>query len=495
MKGLRPSWAKWGFACGLVPLCLVLYLFNLGGWLMHDDEGTDFYEVWQLSEGQQPGTDFLAEQQPLYLLSGRLIMTNSSNPAYALRLFSVLQVFLGALILTITTNKVFGKNNAILSFGILLGCGMLYEQARLFRPDPMMLAWELGGLAAVLWAVDQEKRWLWVVAGACFGTAVLWKLFGVFPVLGLAIFFLYRLVREPQKWREIVSTGIIFAVPFLIVAGGISLLLYNKLGFYYQEAFVYHLEANQNNGFGHQLLIVLGGYLLFLISNAIFIFILPLRFLNRKQPRKSGLPTTILVTQLLTPIFFLLITRPIHLRYYLFLLPTLTLLLAKEGATLIKTLSKEAPQAKPLKPLLLLLIIISGWLITQPNIPDLLQRQETDTLALAELVAQSTNPADIVVSDYASINFFAKRASIYEASIIAGAQIDSGSITGKLLIDRMEQTDAKMVLVHVAGGEPTPHQMVNLADYDQFREYLITNFQLLTIFDRAGQQIEVYERK
>ncbi|MCB9008903.1 MAG: hypothetical protein H6656_16340, partial [Ardenticatenaceae bacterium] len=59
---------------GLTILCAGLYLANIGGWLMHDDEGTDFYEIWRLAEGEQPGIDFLAEQQPLYLLSGSFLL-------------------------------------------------------------------------------------------------------------------------------------------------------------------------------------------------------------------------------------------------------------------------------------------------------------------------------------------------------------------------------------------------------------------------------------
>lgn len=490
-NGFKNSWALW---LVFVIFC-ALYFYNISGWLMHDDEGTDFYEVWQLAEGSQPGVDYLAEQQPLYLQSGRFLMTHSKNDVLALRGFAAGQVLLGALILALVVNKIWGQASAVLSLGLLLGSGLLYEQARLFRPDPMMLAWELVGLAAVLTAVHQKKNWLWAVAGGCFGTAVLWKLFGVFPVVGLIIFFAYWLGKERQRWPQIVRTGLFFAIPFLLVAGGGSLLLYSQLGFYYREAFIYHLQANQTNGIGHQMLIVAGGYLLFLVSNAIFFFILPLRYLNRRQPKGNGLATAVLATQLLTPLIFLLITRPIHLRYYLFLLPTLAVLFAIEAAKMGRTVLQQAPKARPLTPLFILLIVAAGWLMTQPGIPDLLQRQETGTLELAAWVAEQTAPTDVVVSDYAGINYFAKRPSIYEASIIAGAQIDSGAITGALLAERIEEANAKLVLVHVAGGEPTPHQMVNLADYAQFREFLESHFRLVMIFDRAGQQIEVFERR
>ncbi len=495
MHPIRPFLANWWLGIGLIILTSGLYLANIDGWLMHDDEGTDFYEVWRLQEGQQPGVDYLAEQQPLYLLSGRFLLEQGDNPAKALRAFAAVQVLIAAFVLALVVNMIWGKNSAILSVGIMLGSGMLYEQARLFRPDPMMFAWEVVGLAAVLTAVHKRNRRLWAAAGACFGTAILWKLFGIFPVVGLVFFFIYWLIKEKHNWQQVIVSGIYFAVPFLLVAGGGSAILYNQLGFYYGEAFTYHLEANQSSGPLNQLFIVAGGYLLFLVSNAIFIFIVPLRFLNRRQARAHTWATAVLTCQLLTPIIFVFITRPIHLRYYLFLLPALAILLAIEVQLLLQKIHTDAPSAKPAIPYMLILIIVVGWLITQPQIPNLLLRQENDTLDLAAWVAQRTEPSDVVVSDYAGINFFARRPSIYEASIIAGAQIDSGSVTGALLIDRIEEAGAQLVLVHVAGGEPTPHQMVNLVDYDRFRNYLEEKFVLNTVFDRAGQQIEVFERK
>jgi hypothetical protein len=59
---------------------------------------------------------------------------------------------------------------------------------------------------------------------------------------------------------------------------------------------------------------------------------------------------------------------------------------------------------------------------------------------------------------------------------------------------RIEEDNVKMVLVHVDGGEPSRHQLVDLVDYDLFSAYLDQHFDLLTLFDRAGQQIEVYGR-
>jgi hypothetical protein len=139
--------------------------------------------------------------------------------------------------------------------------------------------------------------------------------------------------------------------------------------------------------------------------------------------------------------------------------------------------------------------LIIAILTTRPNLSELITKTETDTLALAKYVASNTHPDDLVLSDYAGINFFANRNSIYEASIIAAGRIKGGIITGQLLIDRMEQTPVKMVLIHVEGGRKPPDHLFYLPDYDLFEAYLQQNFELLSEFDRDGQRILVYKRE
>jgi len=84
----------------------VLYVFNISGWFMHDDEGTDFYEAWQLQQGKRPGVDFLAEQQPLYLLVGSAIVDIAGRSPLALRLLSTSQILLGALALSFAVRRI-----------------------------------------------------------------------------------------------------------------------------------------------------------------------------------------------------------------------------------------------------------------------------------------------------------------------------------------------------------------------------------------------------
>ena len=467
---------------------------------MDDDEGTDFYEVWQLQQGKQPGIDYIAEQQPLFLQLGKVIVNEFGRSPSALRFPVTLHILVGSMILAWVVRKVWGSKIAFFTLPLLLSSPTVYEQARLFRPDPLMMSWELIGLAAAILAVKQENRRWWLLSGACYGVSILWKLFGIFPVVGLALFFIYKiwLIRKKNgKTIKIIVDGLYFAIPFLTVSIVSSLILYNQMGFYYGEAFQNHLQS----GAGVSYFELLSRPFLFLLLlivwfNPVYTFLVPLSILNRKMSNIRAYPENqLLLFQVATPIIFFFITRPLHLRYFLHIFPALAILLALQ-IDLTLTFFRTSPKIQGIKrfaPIVYVLGLI--MLIMQPGFYLLLTRRENDTISLANLVASRTEAEDTILSDYAGINFLANRASIYEASIIAGAQIDAQVVTGELLIKRIEETDTQMVLLHVDGGVPPPHQMVNLVDYVRFQNYLDERFVLSTVFNRAGQQIEVYERK
>ncbi|MCP4416554.1 MAG: hypothetical protein GY805_08025 [Chloroflexi bacterium] len=490
---LKNNWFLW---LTLLLFC-GLYLFNISGWLIHDDEGTDFYEIWQLQTGHQPGVDFVAEQQPLFLLIGKTGLNLFENEILALRTIAALQVLGGAFFLGWVVYKIWGNHVAAITVGVTLSSGLVYEQARLFRPDPMMFGWELFGLGFVLLAVLEGKRPYWGLAGICYGVAILMKPFGIFPVVGLSFFFIYQFYAQRERWSDIFANGLTFATPFLLTSLGISLLLYNHLGFYYQEAFGYHLAMGEKRSLINQLINIGDRYLLFFVINAVAAFILPLAYLNRRanQARIKPFYKALLLPQLFVPLVFVVITRPLHVRYFMFLVPTLALLLALEVNKLYGKIKMEQPQFVKYSPLLSLILIGFSIFSTFPSISQRLAQAEGDTLRLAQLIQSRTTPDEIVIADYAGLNFHAKRQSIYEASIIAGGQIGGGIVTGALLIERMEETEAKLILVHVEGGNPPPHQLTHLIDFPLFEAYLAEKYEMIEVFDRANQLIEIYERR
>ncbi|MCA9918319.1 MAG: hypothetical protein KC445_10225, partial [Anaerolineales bacterium] len=346
-------------------------------------------------------------------------------------------------------------------------------------------------------ALKSAKRAYWSAAGFAYGVAILMKPFGIFPVVGLVFFFAYLLLTQKENWKPIILDGFYFSIPFLLTTLGASALLYSKTGFYYQEAFGYHLEMGQQQIFINRLINIGDRYILFFVINAVAAFILPLVFLNRRSKLgKVAMPYKILLlTQLLVPITFAVISRPLHVRYFMFLIPTLAIFLAIELDMLFRKMASEKPDTTKFSPLIILLFIVFSALSTFPRVIERLTRKEDGTIQLAQFIDELTTPSDVVVADYAGLNFHAKRQSIYEASIIAGGQIGDGIITGALLIEKIELTQAKLVLVHVKGGDPPPHQLTHLIDFPLFEAYLADKYEMVRLFDRGEQLIEVYERK
>ena len=472
-----------------------IFFFNIDGWLMHDDEGTDFYEVWQLQQGQQPGVDYIAEQQPLFLISGSTIVDIWGKAPNLLRLLAAVQVLAGAFILGFIIRYIWNDRIGLLAAGLILTSGLVYEQARLFRPDPMMLAWEMIGLGCVLLAVKTRQNRYWLIGGACYGMAFLWKPFGLFPIAGLGFYFLYWLLNSHEDRLAPIKAGLYFAVPFLIVGGGIALILYGQLGFYYGEPLSQHSALGDEVGFPALAIRMVLAYLFFFLVNAIFLFLGPLWLLNRPKGWFQVAEHRLLFWQLISPVIFVFVTRPLHIRYFFHLTPVFAILLAYQLNFTFEKFKQARPTFGRFAPIMGVVILLASGLMTRPNIPELLLRQETGTIELANYIQANTRPDQLVVADYAGLNFFADRASIYEASIIAGAQIEGGVVTADLLIGQLEVNDVEMVIVHVEGGDPSPHQLIELAEYDKFQGFINQEYFLATTFDRAGQQLEVYRRK
>jgi hypothetical protein len=142
------------------------------------------------------------------------------------------------------------------------------------------------------------------------------------------------------------------------------------------------------------------------------------------------------------------------------------------------------------------LAVFAVALGTVRSVPAIFQsatRQEEGTRALVAYIVDHTAPDDLVLTDYASLNFHARRRSVPQASVIAMGRITGGYVTGEMLIKEIEHRDVKMVALHVPGGTIPPQHLIFLHDYDHFYDYLNRRFCLVDTFDRAGQIFEIYQ--
>ena len=470
----------------------VLYMYNIGGYLTDDDEGTDLYQAWQLQKGRRPGIDFMSEQQPLYMLLGSALIGWFGRTVLPLRLLSAVHVLGGALGLGIVVRRWWDDTTAAITVGVTLSSGLVYQQARVYRADAMMLSWEMLGLAVLLVTIRKPRNGLWALAGALYGIAALMKPFGVLPVVGVGLYALSWLWRERTQWRKVVVGVLCFGLAFLLVWLGASAVMYGRYGFYYREAFEQQYSLGRQEEPLRRLLNLPTGCVEFVIQNLVFLFIVPLWLLNKPKGWLHQSEMRLLVAQVMSPLVFLAMTRPFYARYLLYLVPVLALMLGRQISLAFAKIGQDWPAARHYATLGVLVFTGFAAATTLPSMPPLLLGRESDTLALAAYVAEHTQSDDKVLGDYPGINFLANRDSIYEAAIVNAAQIKGQIVTSDLLIDRIESGHVEMVLLHVAGGHPLPHHLIDLADFDRFRQYLNDRFHLLTVFDRAGQQIEIY---
>jgi 4-amino-4-deoxy-L-arabinose transferase-like glycosyltransferase len=470
---------------------MALYLYNIDGWLATDDEGTDLYEIWRIGEGDVPGVDVFTEQPPVFLLGGVGLGLLTDFNVAVLRGTSALLVLGSSWALFLLGREMWGARVGFLAMVFYLLNHMVYEQGRLYRPDPWMLAFSVLGLYFFVLAQTRGRRLYILISGAVYGVATLCKLFGVMPVGGCLLFLVYQVLTRRASVRRTFGDMILFLLPIaVIVAGG--LLAFYPPGTAYYGGIDQHLRVGYEEGLSHRLLKVLIVLAFFLAHNAAFLFALPtFRWLTAHRVPGPG----VLAWQMVSGLAYFVLSRPVYERYWLYLVPVFALILGFLVDRVLGWLRKWKSWGRrlcvPLGVVLAALVIVQSI----PSVLENVSRREEGTLALAGYIAARTAPGDVVLCDYAGLNFYARRPSVYQASIIAWDRVAWGFITGDVLIDEIERKDVKMVLLHVRGGEGdlAPAHLVYLRDYEAFYDYLNRRFCLVDTCDRVGQIFEVYQ--
>lgn len=468
---------------------LVLYLYNIDGWLIADDEGTDLYEIWRISEGDIAGVDVITEQLPVFLLGGVGLGLLSDFNVAVLRGASAVLVLGSAWLVMLIGSELWSRRVGLYGMIIYLLNHLVYTQARLFRPDPWMLAFSVLGL--YLFVVAQRKgAWYLPLCGVAYAAATLCKLFAVLPLAGSLLYLVYRLITRQATLRRSMRDGTLVLVPFLLLTIGSIWAFYPPGSAYYGSVLGQHWKLGSELGLLGRFWKGLAVLALFFVQNLAFLFSVSL--LHRRAFNHSA-GVAILTCQLPTGLAYLVLSRPLYDRYWLYLVPVFSLLL---GSLIDRVLGWIGRHARKRRLLVnVSMVVMLGLCVAQSFSVILGQatRHEEDTLALASYIADHTSADDLVLSDYATLNFHARRPSVPQASVIARGRIVGGFITGEMLIGEIEARDVKMVVLHVPGGTRAPQHLVHLHDYEAFYAYLNERFCLVDTFDRAGQIFDIYQ--
>ncbi len=472
-------------------LAASLYLYNLDGWLVADDEGTDLYEIWRISEGDVPGVDLITEQPPVFLLGGVMLGRLSGFNISVLRGASAAMVLGSGWLIFLIGREIWSSRVGFFGVIFYLLNHLVYEQARLFRPDPWMLAFSVLGLCLFVLAQTRNSKWCLPLSGLAYGVATLCKLFGVLPLGGCVLFLVYRVLTARISASRFLGQAAWLLVPFSLISVGGLLSFYPPGSTYYGVVLGQHWQLGVQRGLLYRPVKGLVLITVFLGYNLVFLFAIPLlhRFATSHRIGES-----VLTWQMPSGLAYLILSRPIYPRYWLYLIPVFSLMLGYLVDRLLREVNLRYDVGKDLLTIVTgVLLVGAGVAQSVPTILRYARRYEEDTLSLASYIASHTELDDIVLADYAALNVYARRPSVPQASIIAGGRVRGGFVTGAELIEEIESRGVVMVVLHVSGGDPGPHHLVDLRDFDEFYAYLHDHFDLVSNFNRAGQVMEIFE--
>jgi 4-amino-4-deoxy-L-arabinose transferase-like glycosyltransferase len=204
-------------AIAILVLGLAFYLYRIGEWFMHDDEGGYSYAAWRISEGEVPYRDFLTPQLPLFLYWGGTVVRLFGPSMLALRYVTVATTLLAAFFVYLTAKQVFGCRVALLCLPLFLVQKDIYFIARFFRPEAYMLLFAAMAMYVFVRSYEGHRRWGLFLSGALLGLAMLCKLFAALAFGGCILFLLYQWVKQRNRlvWGQILA----LSVGFFVTAG------------------------------------------------------------------------------------------------------------------------------------------------------------------------------------------------------------------------------------------------------------------------------------
>ena len=487
-------------AIAILILALAFYLRNIDQWFMHDDEGSYAYASWRISQGDLPYRDFLTPQLPLFLYVGGAIVGAFGPSLLALRYATVLTTLLAAFFVYLAAKEVFGYKTALLCLPLFIIHRDVYFIARFFRPEAYMLLFAAMGMYVfTLCRRHNGHPWLIFLSGALYGLAMLCKLFAALPFAGCLLFVAYRWWRSADRCA--IAEASLLVAGFAAVAGTTFIAFQLSIPHFLTAVLGHHLmQGGELDTLG----VCIKGlrfYWRYLRGNR-WLLLLTIPGIARTLRAKDKLGA-LFTCQIPTAAAFLFLSRSLQERHLVYLVPSLSVLCATSVQSLFSpapafTAPRSSPyvqRAQPrnrwVQPLLgILLMGLALWPSWQNDL-QVASWWEEGTVPLAQYIQAHTLEDDYVLSDYPGLNFHAQRKNTYLGAGLSGGATSSGQIMGNALVREIEDNHVKMVLINTAGHA---HQLVNLHDYAEFRQYVQSHFHFVRAFQRSYETIEIYYR-
>lgn len=147
-QGLRAATRKQEILVILLTIVVLgsLYFYNLGGWLIDDDEGSFLYQAWRISEGDRPYADFFSSRDPLFLYTTGMLVKLLGRSTVALRAVSVLLILASSAIVFWLARQFLPAEGAWLAMLVFLLHPQVFFYGRRMYPEPFMVLFIVLGL-------------------------------------------------------------------------------------------------------------------------------------------------------------------------------------------------------------------------------------------------------------------------------------------------------------------------------------------------------------
>ncbi|MGI6374400.1 MAG: phospholipid carrier-dependent glycosyltransferase [Anaerolineae bacterium] len=474
---------------GIAVAACCYYADRLTQWLAYDDEGGYLYAAWRISLGEAPYRDFLTPQLPMFLYPGAAVLALSGYSVYAARFSMIVYTIGAALLVGWAARRLWGDLAGLLTLVLTLVHQEIFWAARFFRPEAPMLFWGMLGLCLFVGSYGARRRVGLALAGVALGLATMSKLFGALMMVGVALFILAEALRS-RNWRDMATTGLWTAVPYLMVVLGLTGLFTLVSRDFVAAVLGHHLRQGSGTPAPQVVGKALTLYWDYVRTQPVLWTLAALGIVaaHCAEPEKR-----VFVWQLPTLLAFLAMTRDLQARHFTYAVPSIALCagvgltwgLARagrlwrwRGARWALSLCGVGVMAAVLLPQMSHNEWVASW--ADRTTPDWVR-----------YIQERTAPGDVVIADYPGLNFYARRPSTRLAAGISRGAAQSGQIMGKDLIAEIEASDARMVLLNVAQGA---HQFSSLRDYATFKQYVQQHFYLIERKQYDYRLIEVYHR-
>ncbi len=493
-----------------------LLSFNLMGTWINDDEGQYAYEAWRITLGEVPYRDFLTAQMPLFLYFGAGVLLVAGHSLLALRATSVAVGAIAAGLIWLTGRRSFGPAVATIALVPFFLNDTVLEVARVFRSDIYMTALGWLGLWLFVGALPDgsssdpptpNRRRAFAWAGAAFGLATLFKLFGALFWAGCLLYLLIETPWQRRAWRDLWLDALWLSAPFALVVALAGLGFLAVYPGFLERVLVHHLRQGSDLTLAQVIAKNFRFFFDYYRGQALFFWLtLPAIgwTLVRRRPRQVAL-----LAQLATLAPFLVLSRRLYERHLVYVYGIWALLFAYSLVWLATQARAPRRNASPTwhaitgamghwalrAPLVLILAALAlypYWLRSRALLLD----REHDTPELVAFIQSLTGPDEAVLSDYQGLLFYSRRRTTYSGSGISHGATSSGQIRADRLIAEIEANDVQAVLLDFGSTAP---RLAAMPDFDQFYSYVQSRYHFVAQrywgHPRGRQFLEVYSTR